>query len=735
MKQLIQNLKTGELRLKDVPVPLCKSNGVLVKTICSLVSIGTERSIIELAKKSLIGKAKARPDLFKRAIEKARKEGFLKVYKEAKERLDEPFPLGYSASGIVVEVGKGISDFYVGMPVAICGGGFANHAEYNFVPKNLCVPLPKKNNGNYISFEEGAFCMLGSIALHGIREAGITPGETVLVIGLGLLGLLTMQIIRAMGSFVIGIDIDTKKIEFARQLGEKYLFNNKKDGLDEFIYSITGNEGVDATIITAATDNNEPIEIAQNFTRRRGRIELVGVTKINLDRKSFWEKELSFSVSRADGPGMFDEKYIIKGIDYPQEYVRWTKRRNVEYFLKLIAQDKIKIEPLITHRYSFYKAEEVYKRILEGKEAVVGVLFDFSSNNYNVNFDKLKIQGYSNLDSNDSKEIVIGLIGGGMFAKSILLPEIKGLSHVKLKTVATTRGMTAGHIAEKYGFHQVTTDYRNILNDSEINTVIIVTQHDSHAKFVKEALEAKKDVFVEKPLCLNEEELREIIKIKEKYKKNILMVGYNRRFSPHVADIKKFFSDEQYRPKIINYRVNAGFIPREHWTQDYKKGGGRIIGEVCHFVDLCIYLTESMPCLVYAQGISDSIKYLVDDNIIVNIKFNDGSLASIIYTSMGDKGCERETIEIFSGNSVYYLKDFRVAIKYRNGKKRKKKLFTKDIGHKHEMKLFLSKDLKDLIKFEDVIIGMLTTFYILESLKTGKPINIRDKYNEFIKSL
>jgi len=732
---------TGKLELTNVPIPLCEDKGVMVKTGSSLVSIGTERSIIELANKSLIGKAKARPDLLRRAVEKAKREGFSKVFKESKERLDEPFSLGYSASGIVVEVGKSVDEFSVGDEVAICGGGFANHAEYNFVPENLCVHLPKRGDGKLISFEEGAFGMVGAIALHGIREAQITPGETVLVIGLGLLGLITVQIIRSMGGFAVGVDIDSMKVDLAKGLGESFVFNSKEPGMEEYIFSATGNNGVDATIITAATKGNQPIEVAQKCTRTKGRIVLVGVSDIHLDRKSFWEKELSFSVSRGDGPGMLDENYILKGIDYPVEYVRWTKKRNVEYFLKLVANGSVQIGPLITHRHLFSEAENVYDRILSGDEKCIGVIFDYGHAQNGALDNALRTLTYTPPNQYERKERIVGLIGAGMFAKNILLPEIRKLNHVQLKTIATTRGMTADHIAGKYGFNQSTTDFRNIISDPEIDTVMITTRHDSHAKFVCEAIQAGKNIFVEKPLCLTVEELSQI---KETYYSLItdnesqitsnglplLMVGYNRRFSPHVADIRAFF-EHINEPKVINYCVNAGYIPPDHWTQDFDRGGGRIIGEVCHFVDLCMFLSESKPRIVFAQGIRDGSRFKTDDNLTVNIQFENGSIASIIYTAMGSKAHSREVLEVFSGGSVYHLVDFRKGVKVDHGKTKRVSFRNKDIGHKREMEEFLAPKIKELISFEEIIWGSMATFSIIESLKTGTPINIPEKMVKF----
>jgi predicted dehydrogenase/threonine dehydrogenase-like Zn-dependent dehydrogenase len=731
-------LKDGHLELKDVPLPLCKSKGVLVRTRNSLISIGTEKSLIDLARKGLVGKARARPDLLKRLIEKGRKEGFFKVYKEALNRLDEPFPLGYSASGIVVEVGKGADEFAVGDHVAVSGSGFANHAEYNFVPENLCVRLPDRRvNGeegqitnnesanNYISFEEAAFGMVGAIALNGVRDAGITFGENAVVIGLGLIGLITVQILRSVGCHAIGLDIDDNKISLARELGCEDIININKDNPVNFVMDVTGGIGTDAVIITASAKDNEPIEIAEKIARHRGRIVLVGVSAINLDRKYFWDKELSFKVSRAAGPGIFDENYELKGVDYPIGYIRWTEKRNIEYFLQLVAEGKVDVKKLITHRFPFDDAISVYERLLGGRERYVGVLFAYPETDSRYDLKKLSLVEKRAINYKSDRTFNIGFIGGGMFSKNTLLPALKQMKDVQLVGVATTRGMTSNHIGEKFGFSYSTTDYNKILEDENIGTVFITTRHDLHAQLVMEAVKAGKNVFVEKPLCLNKKELNEIIKTynESPVTNNLkMLVGFNRRYSPHAADIRDFFAGSE-EPFVINWRINAGFIESEHWSKDMEIGGGRIIGEVCHFIDFLQFVTKSDPVKVYTGSIKGSKRFGTDDNIVSVIHFKDGSISTITYTAKGSKSYPREIIEIFQDESIYYLEDFRVATKVKGGKKETKKLFSQDMGYKGELEYFFSGKYsnKDV---EGFFMNSLTAFAMVESLKKAEVIEV-----------
>lgn len=718
MHQLIQSLKDGHLELAEIPLPHCGSGAMLVRSVNSLISIGTEKSLIELARRSLLGKAQARPDLVKRVIEKAQKEGYLKVYQEVMNRLDEPFPLGYSASGIVVEVGSSIDEFAPGDRVAEAGSGFANHAEYNCIPRNLAVKIPEK-----LSFEEAAFCMVGGIALQGIREGEVTFGERVAVIGLGLIGLLTVQILSAVGCHPLGIDIDEYKINMAKELGCPTCIDSKEVDPIAFIQERTGGIGADCVLITAAAKDNAPVELAQKLARQRGRIVLVGVSEIKLDRKYFFDKELSFRVSRGAGPGLLDEDYELRGIEYPIGHIRWPERDNIEYFLNLVAAAKVNVSKIITHRYPFNEAVSAYDALLSGKERSLGVLFTYPEATGDFDRSKLSIVKKSDLPDARKDRFTVSFIGGGMFTKNILLPALKEIKNVTLAGVATTKGMTAEHLASKFGFSYCTSEYKKILNDEATGSVFITTRHNLHAPMVIEALQAGKNVFVEKPLCLTEEELEAIIAAYNAAPENVqLMVGFNRRHSPFAQDIRKFLAPSQ-EPLVITCRINAGFIEPSHWVHDPLVGGGRIIGEVCHFVDFLQYITGATPINVYTEGISGSKNFSADDNIVSTLKFSDGSVATITYSAKGTKAWPRELFEIYQNDSVYMLEDFRSAVKVRSGKKEKKKLAAQDMGYKGELEYFFGGN----VTREDVegyFTTMRTVFAMVESLKTGKPAQI-----------
>jgi len=715
MRQLIQNLRTGELRLADVPYPLCRARGVVVKTVCSVVSIGTEKSIIELARKSLVGKARARPDLARRAYDKARKEGFVKVLRESLDRLDEPFPLGYSASGLVVEVGAGTREFAVGDRVAVAGSGYASHAEYNFVPEHLCLRIPPRSDGPYVGFDEAAFCMMGGIALQGIREAHLTFGERVAVIGLGLLGLLTAQILNAVGCEVVGVDIDDGKCQLARQSGCAQAYADRAELLRDH------RDQLDAVLVTAAAKDHGPLLLAQELCRSRGRIVLVGVCEVQLERKYFWDKELEFRVSKAAGPGLGDENYEARGIDYPAGYVRWPEKRNMEYFLSLVARDKVDLRKLITHRFPLAEAVPTYKTLCEGNGSHVGVVLDYPNGELP---DAEAIRKLSLLArdtkvpdlAEPSRRTSVGCIGGGLFSKNVLLPILRAIPNVALMGVATTRGMTSEHLASKFGFRYACSDYARILEDPSIGSVIITTRHDLHARLVVEALQAGKHVFVEKPLCLTPEELDGIEKLCQGAGSH-LMVGYCRRYSLHGRDMKEFFAARK-EPLVVNYRVNAGYIEDGHWTQDVEIGGGRILGEVCHFVDFLQYVTGSVPVRVHTEAIGPTRKYRADDNLTATIRFADGSLGTITYTSKGTKAYSREVIEAFQDESVYCLEDFRRATKIVGNKRARLNVRAQDLGYRGEMEHFLFDPISPE-ETRDCLLGMRTCFLIEKSLQQG----------------
>lgn len=723
MFQIIQNYRTGKIELADVPIPHCVSNSILVKNIASLVSIGTERSIIELGKKSLLGKAKARPDLVKRFLDKAKKEGFLKTFQEALGRLDNPTPLGYSSAGVVVEVGKNIHKFSPGDRVACIGAGYASHAEYITVPENLCCKIPDN-----VSFEEASFGMLGIIAMHGIRCGKLTFGEKVAVIGLGLLGLLTVQILKAYGCLVIGFDIDPNKVELAKKLGIDSAVNNIDD-FKNITDKLTNGQGADAVIITAATKSDEPVHLAVEISRYAGRIVIVGVADIHPNRNEMWHKEVEIIVSKAAGPGSLDPLYENKGIDYPIGFVRWTENRNLEEFLRLLSEKKVLTEPLITHRIPINQALQIYDDMLNNRGGpYIGVVIKYPDER-NIHEEKFKVlkQTVKPLDS-----VSIGVIGAGLFGKALLVPALAKIDGVRFHTLCTSSGANAYHTAKKYGFENCTTDYETILKNEEINSVIILTPHSLHARMVIESLQAGKNVFVEKPLCINEEELREITGIYSSITYSsqsipFLIVGYNRRFSPHSENLKKFLVNRK-DPLMINYRVNAGFVPPEHWVHSEEEGGGRVIGEVCHFVDFMIYLTNSIPIQVYAVRVSGNNKTVVnDDNVSIVIKFKDGSVGNIFYSASGDKAFSRERVEVYCEGKTFVIEDYKNSYYWLGGKTEKFKTFNQEMGYKEELKHFVNvimgkEPLK--IEYEEIYFSTLTVFKINESISKGQAVKI-----------
>jgi predicted dehydrogenase/threonine dehydrogenase-like Zn-dependent dehydrogenase len=719
LKQIIQSYKNGKITLDEVPEPACKAGGVLVKNLASLISVGTEKLMIEMGQKSLLGKAKARPDLVRQALAKAKKEGFLSVYKEALNRLDEPVPLGYSAAGIVQEVGRGVQGFKPGDRVAVAGAGYASHAEMIWVPENLCVPLPEG-----VTHEDAAFVMLGGIALHGVREAALTLGETAVVVGLGLLGLLSVQFLKAQGCRVIGIDLDRQKCELARELGADITLVPGENNVEEAVANLTRGFGADAVIITAASKDNRPLLLAESVARERARLVLVGVADLTLTRKTFWTKELQFSVSKASGPGSIAPLYEAKGFDYPIAYVRWTERRNLEAFLDLIAQGRMRVQPLITHRFPIQEALKAYELILENREPYIGVILSYPESEVAAPERKVWLKS-APAPTEAAAGQGLGLIGGGMFTKNILLPALNKISGVNRIGVATTTGVSARHIANKFGFGYATTDYQEILQDKAIGRVMITTRHNLHGRLVAEALAAGKDVFVEKPLCLNEAELADI---EANYDgSRLLMVGFNRRFAPLAEKVKSSLRGRT-TPLVMLYRVNAGYIPDESWVHDPEVGGGRIHAEVCHFLDFLLFMADSEPVQVHTTAISGSLgKYRPDDNLAISLTFKDGSVGTVIYTAKGSKSFSRERFEVFCEESVGVIEDFRRGQLVQGGRTRPLKKLSMDMGYQAEMEVFLrstpaSAHYRQL--FESYLASTRLTLKAAESLRTGEPVKL-----------
>lgn len=721
MKQIIQSYKNGKIFLSEVPIPACKPGGLLVHNVASLISVGTEKLMIEMGQKSLLGKARARPDLVRQAWTKAKKEGFLSVYKEAMNRLDEPVPLGYSSAGIVREVGAGISGYKPGDRVAVMGAGFASHAEVVWAPENLCAPIPEG-----VDFEAAAFGMLGCIALHGVREAQLTLGEKAVVIGLGLLGLLTVQFLTAQGCKVIGVDLDRRKCKLALELGADLTLVPDQDNVEEIVANFTGGLGADAVLIVSASKDNRPLLLAEAVARERARLVLVGVADLGLTRKTFWEKELIFSVSKAAGPGSLEPLYEAKGYDYPIGYVRWTERRNLLAFLDLLAQGKVKVTPLITHRFPIQEALQAYDLILKNREPYIGVLLTYPEATAAAaptpraeRTIRLAPAGNEKVPARHK----LGLIGGGLFTKNILLPVIKKVKGFKLIGVATTTGATSRHIADRYGFAYATTNYRQILDDPVIGSVLITTRHNLHGRLVLEALQAGKHVFVEKPLCLTESELADIEQAYDASR--LLMVGFNRRFAPLAQKLKASL-EGRTTPLVMVYRVNPGFVPEDSWVHDPESGGGRLLGEVCHFIDFLQFLCDSRAVQVQVNAIGGALgKYRADDNIILTLKFADGSIGTITYSAKGSKAYSRERVEVFGEESIGVLEDFRRLDLVKGGKSKKERLFSMDMGYLKEMEYFITCTTENT-KFAEIFLSYrdstLATLKAQEALITGKTI-------------
>lgn len=674
MKQLFMDIKTGSPLLMDVPAPRCKKGGILVETLYSLVSAGTEKSLLSFGKKGLLAKAKERPDQVKKVLDKIKSDGALTAVKAAFNKLDEPLPLGYSSVGRIIETGLNAQGFKVGDLVA-CAGLTAGHSEVNYVPLNLAIKLPQ----GFKNVEQASFVALGSIAMQGVRQASVSFGDWVAVIGLGLVGQLVCRILHAAGCRVIGIDLNPGTEKDA--LGYLSTFVKSDDpSAAEKIRQITG-LGCDAIVITAATDSNQPIDMAAQIARDRATISMVGVTNMDIPRRPFYEKELTFKLSRSYGPGRYDNNYEDKGIDYPIGYVKWTEKRNMEEFIRLIHEGKINLDNLVTHTFEIEKAQDAYTLITENpnKEKYIGVLLQYpsreekTSNTITLKKDFKKVDG----------KIGVGFIGGGNFTRSVILPNMSKIKDFEFVGLATSGSASAGQVTKKYNFKYSTTDHTKILQDPEINLVVIATPHSTHAPFVIQALDAGKHVYVEKPLAINMEQLEEV---KAAYEINNLhlFVGFNRRYSPFAKWLKKNMQTEKY-PCMIQYTVNAGPVPLDHWTQDPEVGGGRIIGECCHFIDLAVYMTDSKPVDIKTTRLGGTRDAFSDtDNVLLTLSFENGSVAEILYTSLGNKSYPKEQVKVFCNGNVGEIDNYAKAqIHTEKGKKTMKKI-EQDKGFREE---------------------------------------------------
>jgi predicted dehydrogenase/threonine dehydrogenase-like Zn-dependent dehydrogenase len=710
MLQVTQYQKTGEMFVEELPEPTLREGGVLVRNLYSLVSAGTERSSVETAQASLIGKAKKRPDLVKQVLDNAKREGLQATYEKVKTRLDNYAQLGYSSAGIVIE--SSVPDLKPGDRVACAGAGYASHAEVVFVPKNLAAKIPEN-----VDFENAAFTTLGSIALQGVRQADVRVGENVAVIGLGLLGLISVQLLKASGCRVIGLDVTKDYFDLAGELGCDECVLSSSEALPA-VESFTRGYGTDAVIITAATNSSEPVELAIEMARKKSTIVVVGAVGMNIPRNPFYQKELDFRISCSYGPGRYDGDYEERGIDYPVGHVRWTENRNMQAILDLVSTGNLDVKSLTTHTFPIGAALGAYDLITgKIKQAYLGILISYPTTGKKT----AKVAVGSKKASSGMP--TIGFIGAGNFAQSYLLPPLQK-SGVVLKGVMTTSPVKAKSAARKFGFEFCTGEASTVLSDAD--AIFVATRHDSHAPYVLDALKAGKHVFVEKPLAVNLDELDTIKLEYVKSNDKALMVGFNRRFSAPFQDIRSFFSDVS-EPLLITYRINAGFIPKDHWTQSPEQGG-RIIGEGCHFIDCMSFLTNSLPSSVYAESISTNNSQVTDaDNASIIIKYSDGSIGTLIYVANGDKGPGKEYCEISGGGRTAIMDNFSTVTYHKNGGQRKQK-YDGSKGHRQEVAAFLGaiqgKD--KVIAFDSLYMTTLSTIMAMESLNTKCPYDLNE---------
>jgi predicted dehydrogenase/threonine dehydrogenase-like Zn-dependent dehydrogenase len=724
MKQVFQDARNAEIAVADVPAPKLLAGCVLVRTAASLVSAGTERASSEFAGKNLLQKARMRPDLVREVLNKISRDGLSATISSVRSRLDQPSALGYSSAGTVVAVGECISDINPGDHVACAGAGHAVHAEFACVPRLLVARIPSDKVG----FDEAAFTTLGAVALHGIRNADAKLGDVVAVIGLGLLGQLAVQILKAAGCTVLGMDISAERAALALRMGADAASTSPSEFHDLCRHHSAGH-GADSVLITAQSASNDPIDLAGAIARNRAVVVAVGTVAMDIPRRFFYEKELDFRVSRSYGPGRYDAAYEQKGIDYPIGYVRWTETRNMEAFLKLAADGKLDLHSLITHRFPIARANSAYE-LITGKnhEPFLGVLIEYPH--------AAELNGSINVTATrptaSGTPVRIGLLGAGNFATSTLLPALKRIAGVEMIAVSAANGSHAHHAARKFGFSSCTTDERKILHDQAVNTVIICTRHHLHAQQVIAALKMGKHVFCEKPLCLSETELSEIVAVYEEINRGaqssgrppLIMAGFNRRFAPLALRLKAFLR-ETNEPLAIHYRINAGFLPADHWLNDPQQGGGRILGEVCHFLDFLCFLTGTAPVEVETRALPNPGQYS-NDNVVCSLRFSDGSQATISYLANGDRSYSKERIEVFGGGSAAVLEDFRRLELVRKGKKRMfRSLLRQDKGHRGELEAFVSAiqtGAESPIPFREIVTTMRATFALEQSRCSGHPV-------------
>jgi predicted dehydrogenase/threonine dehydrogenase-like Zn-dependent dehydrogenase len=674
MRQVLQNYRTGEVRVDEVPAPALRSGAVLVANRYSLISAGTERMKVETGKMSLVGKARSRPDLVKKVLKTLQTEGIGATYRKVMARLESPSPLGYSCAGEVIAVGSEVVGVQVGDRVACAGAEHAHHAEIVCVPQNLVALIP-----DGVPYEHAAFTTVGAIALHGVRQADVQLGDSVVIIGLGLVGLLTVQLLKASGARVFGIDVNPARCELAQQLGADRVAL-RADDVVGLVRDFTHGYGADVVMLTAGGSTNDPIELAGELARDRGKVVVVGLLKMDVPQRLYYEKELTVLLSRSYGPGRYDPVYEEMGIDYPIGYVRWTERENMREFLRLLAERKVQVEPLITHRYPIERAAEAYNLLAspEGGK-VIGALIEYPQT---TETPRRTVQARTP-SATKQATVRLGVIGAGNFATGTLLPLLKGIPDVAFVGVCTARGYTAKGVADKFGFQFATSDPAEIFENPDINAILIATRHDSHAAYAIRAMRAGKPAFLEKPLAITLDQLQEVEQVWRETGGHVL-VGYNRRFSPFVRQIAEHFRNRT-EPLSILYRVNAGPLEQGHWMRATPEGGSRVVSEGCHFIDVMMFLTNSLPKRVCAAH----LRSYEPDTAQLVIEFEDGSIGTLYYLTTGDPTVPKEYLEVHGAGRSAILRDFRELELVAGGKHTTHKTAGQDKGHKNELQAFV----------------------------------------------
>jgi predicted dehydrogenase/threonine dehydrogenase-like Zn-dependent dehydrogenase len=712
MKQVVQDVRTGKQRVVEVPPPMVKPGHVLIANAFSLISAGTEKAAIELARKSLLGKARARPDQVRRVVEKIRQEGIFNALEQVARKLDEPMTLGYCSAGIVLAAGAGVQEFKPGDRVASNGP----HAGVVCVPRHLCARVPDN-----VPLDHAAVAVLGAIAMHGMRLAQLDLGGCAAVIGLGLVGQLAVALLKAQGCKVLATDPDLARCAVARLMGADIA---EPDMPVSLVMDHTGGFGADAVLIAAATTSDQPVQRAIEYVRKKGRIVAMGAVGMNLPRRPFYFKEAEFVVSCSYGPGRYDSEYEERGRDYPFAYVRWTEQRNLQAVLDLMGAKRLNVAPLLTRRFPIENAEEAY-RALE-TESPLGILLEYSPSDAHATAVRTVALNAASV----SGALGIGVIGAGQFARSMLIPTLAQQSDIRLRAICSAGGLSAAHTGQRYGFEIATTAPEEVWNDPAVQLVVIATRHNLHAEQVLAALRAGKHVFVEKPLCLALEDLEAIEQTlreaESSGKPRLLMVGFNRRFAPASRAVRSFFA-QVAAPLAVHIRFNAGALPPDHWTQAESEGGGRLVGEACHGIDLATYLTGSLPIRVFAESVGGAAGVTHDDQAFITLRHANGSISCIAYWAGGDRALPKERVEVAGGGRMAIIDDFCSVTQATDGRVRTKHMSRQDKGHAVELDEFvatLKQGGTSPIGWDEIRAVTRASLLAARSLREGIPFDV-----------